>query len=222
MQALYTAHATSSGAGRDGHVATDDGRIDLDLAIQKELGGPGGKSNPEQLFAAGYAACFHSALQAVARAEKVDLGASTVEATVGIGKEGEGFGLNAVLEVSTPAPSARSPRAWWPRPTWCARTRTPPAATSRSTSTWSRPPTTDTASRARRPQAMILKSARPSTGSSVASTRSTRAPLGPCPTHATIASTAASRPSNTASTVPSCRLRTQPTTPLASAWREHS
>ncbi|WP_199044135.1 organic hydroperoxide resistance protein [Glycomyces salinus] len=102
MQALYTAHATSSGAGRDGHVATDDGRIDLDLAIQKELGGPGGKTNPEQLFAAGYAACFHSALQAVARAEKVDLGASTVEATVGIGKEGEGFALNAVLEVSTP------------------------------------------------------------------------------------------------------------------------
>lgn len=102
MQALYTAHATSSGAGRDGHVATDDGRIDLDLAIQKELGGPGGKTNPEQLFAAGYAACFHSALQAVARAEKVDLGESTVEATVGIGKEGEGFALNAVLEVATP------------------------------------------------------------------------------------------------------------------------
>ena len=102
MQALYTAHATSTGAGRDGHVATDDGLIDLDLAVQKELGGPGGKANPEQLFAAGYAACFHSALQIVARAAKVDLGASSVEATVGIGKEGEGFGLNAVLEVSAP------------------------------------------------------------------------------------------------------------------------
>ncbi|SDE35914.1 organic hydroperoxide resistance protein [Glycomyces harbinensis] len=102
MEPLYVAHATSSGAGREGHVATDDGLIDLDLAIQKELGGPGGKTNPEQLFAAGYAACFHSALQAVARAAKADLGASTVEASVGIGKEGEGFGLNAILEVSTP------------------------------------------------------------------------------------------------------------------------
>ncbi|WP_030155385.1 organic hydroperoxide resistance protein [Glycomyces sp. NRRL B-16210] len=105
MEALYTAHAKSSGAGRDGHVATDDGLVELDLAVQKELGGPGGKANPEQLFAAGYAACFHSALQAVARAAKVDLGASTVEASVGIGKEGEGFGLNAILEVATPGAS---------------------------------------------------------------------------------------------------------------------
>ncbi|MCH7231331.1 organic hydroperoxide resistance protein [Glycomyces sp. L485] len=102
MKSLYTANATSSGAGRDGHVATDDGLIELDLAIQKELGGPGGKSNPEQLFAAGYAACFHSALQLVARMSKVDLGDSTVTAAVGIGKEGEGFGLAATLEVSTP------------------------------------------------------------------------------------------------------------------------
>ncbi|MEU5875034.1 organic hydroperoxide resistance protein [Glycomyces sp. NPDC047369] len=102
MEPLYVAHAVSSGEGRNGHVATDDGLIDLDLAIQKELGGPGGLSNPEQLFAAGYAACFHSALQMIARAAKVDLGASSVEASVGIGKEGEGFGLNAILEVSTP------------------------------------------------------------------------------------------------------------------------
>ncbi|MEU6861189.1 organic hydroperoxide resistance protein [Glycomyces sp. NPDC046736] len=102
MEPLYVAHAVSSGEGRNGRVATDDGQIDLELAIQKELGGPGGKTNPEQLFAAGYAACFHSALQAVARAAKVDLGASTVEASVGIGKEGEGFGLNAILEVATP------------------------------------------------------------------------------------------------------------------------
>jgi lipoyl-dependent peroxiredoxin len=102
MEPLYVANAVSSGEGRDGRVATDDGLIDLDLAVQKELGGPGGKTNPEQLFAAGYAACFHSALQAVARAAKVDLGASTVEASVGIGKEGEGFALNAILEVATP------------------------------------------------------------------------------------------------------------------------
>ncbi|WP_112134255.1 organic hydroperoxide resistance protein [Glycomyces dulcitolivorans] len=102
MEPLYVAHAVSSGEGRNGRVATDDGIIDLDLAIQKELGGPGGKANPEQLFAAGYAACFHSALQMIARQAKVDLGASSVEASVGIGKEGEGFGLNAILEVSTP------------------------------------------------------------------------------------------------------------------------
>jgi osmotically inducible protein OsmC len=102
MEPLYVAHAVSSGEGRNGRVATDDGVIDLDLAVQKELGGPGGKANPELLFAAGYAACFHSALQAVARAAKVDLGASTVEASVGIGKVGEGFGLNAILEIAAP------------------------------------------------------------------------------------------------------------------------
>ncbi|WP_026922671.1 organic hydroperoxide resistance protein [Glycomyces arizonensis] len=107
MEPLYTAHATSSGAGRDGHVATDDGLVDLHLAVQKELGGPGGKANPEQLFAAGYAACFHSALQAVARASKVDLGDSAVTAVVGIGKAGEGFGLSAALEVAAPG----APRA---------------------------------------------------------------------------------------------------------------
>ncbi|PRY56249.1 organic hydroperoxide resistance protein [Glycomyces artemisiae] len=111
MEPLYVAHAVSSGEGRNGHVATDDGLIDLDLAIQKELGGPGGLTNPEQLFAAGYAACFHSALQAVARAAKVDLGASSVEASVGIGKEGEGFGLNAILEVSTPGAPRETARA---------------------------------------------------------------------------------------------------------------
>ncbi|WP_335986168.1 organic hydroperoxide resistance protein [Glycomyces sp. MUSA5-2] len=111
MEPLYVAHAVSSGEGRNGHVATDDGLIDLDLAIQKELGGPGGLTNPEQLFAAGYAACFHSALQAVARAAKVDLGASSVEASVGIGKEGEGFGLNAILEVSTPGAPRKTARA---------------------------------------------------------------------------------------------------------------
>jgi lipoyl-dependent peroxiredoxin len=101
-QALYVANAVSSGEGRNGHVATGDGIIALDLAIQKELGGPGGKANPEQLFAAGYAACFHSALQMIARQAKVDLGDSTVEASVGIHKQGEGFGLSAILEVATP------------------------------------------------------------------------------------------------------------------------
>jgi osmotically inducible protein OsmC len=109
MKALYTAHAVSTGDGRNGHVTGDDGLIDFDVRMPPELGGPGGAPNPELLFAAGYAACFHSALQNIARMAKVDLGASSVEASVGIGKldEGDGFGLNAVLEVSIPG----APRA---------------------------------------------------------------------------------------------------------------
>ncbi|MFC7431885.1 MULTISPECIES: organic hydroperoxide resistance protein [unclassified Agrococcus] len=103
MDALYTAEALATGAGRDGHVATDDGRLDLDLAIPKEMGGPGGATNPEQLFAAGYAACFHSALQAVARSQKVRLGDSTVGARVQIGSNDTGgFQLAVQLEVVIP------------------------------------------------------------------------------------------------------------------------
>ncbi|HEX6358940.1 organic hydroperoxide resistance protein [Actinophytocola sp.] len=103
MNALYTAKATSTGAARDGRVASTDGVLDLDLSIPKELGGAGGAgTNPEQLFAAGYAACFHSALQVVARQEKVKLTGSSVTAEVGIGKKGEGFGLTVGLVVSLP------------------------------------------------------------------------------------------------------------------------
>lgn len=103
MKALYTAHATSTGAGRNGHVASSDGVLAHDLSIPKEMGGPGGAgTNPEQLFAAGYAACFHSAMQAVARREKVSVRDSSVTAEVGIGKEGEGFGLVVDLVVSLP------------------------------------------------------------------------------------------------------------------------
>jgi lipoyl-dependent peroxiredoxin len=100
---LYTAKATSTGAARAGHVASADGVLDLDLSIPKGLGGAGGEgTNPEQLFAAGYSACFHSALQAVARQEKVKLDGSSVAAEVTIGKQGEGFGLAVALEVSLP------------------------------------------------------------------------------------------------------------------------
>ena len=103
MDALYTAEALATGAGRAGHVATNDGTLDLDLAIPKEMGGAGGATNPEQLFAAGYAACFHSALQAVARAQKVQLGDSTVGERVHIGSNGEGgFQLAVQLEVVIP------------------------------------------------------------------------------------------------------------------------
>jgi Ohr subfamily peroxiredoxin len=99
---LYTAKATSTGDGRNGHVVSSDQRLDLDLALPPEMGGSGNGTNPEQLFAAGYAACFHSALRIVARRARVDPGDSTVSAEVGIGPEGEAFGLVVTLIVSLP------------------------------------------------------------------------------------------------------------------------
>jgi len=103
VNVLYTAEALATGAGRNGHVRTSDGRIDLDLAVPKEMGGSGDGANPEELFAAGYSACFHSALQAVARAAKVQLGESSVGASVGIGpNDAGGFQLQVTLEVVVP------------------------------------------------------------------------------------------------------------------------
>jgi Ohr subfamily peroxiredoxin len=99
---LYTAKATSTGDGRNGHVVSSDQRLDLDLAPPPEMGGSGDGTNPEQLFAAGYAACFHSALRIVARRARVDPGDSTVSAEVGIGPEGEAFGLVVTLIISIP------------------------------------------------------------------------------------------------------------------------
>ena len=103
MQTLYTAEALSTGAGREGHVRTTDGRVDLDLAAPKEMGGNGEGSNPEQLFASGYAACFHSALLTLARKDKLDLGDSSVGALVGIGpNDAGGYQLEVTLEVVVP------------------------------------------------------------------------------------------------------------------------
>ncbi|EFQ84257.1 peroxiredoxin, Ohr subfamily [Aeromicrobium marinum DSM 15272] len=103
MDALYTAEALATGGGRDGHVRTNDGQLDLDLAVPKDMGGAGGAANPELLFAAGYAACFHGALQAVARSEKATLGDSSVGAKVSIGSDGKGgFELAVTLEVVIP------------------------------------------------------------------------------------------------------------------------
>ncbi|MBD9704610.1 MULTISPECIES: organic hydroperoxide resistance protein [Streptomyces] len=101
MDALYTAVATAT-HGRDGRAVTNDGKLDLDLALPVELGGNGQGTNPEQLFAAGYAACFASALGLVGRAAKVDVSDAAVTAEVGIGKEGEGFALKATLRVELP------------------------------------------------------------------------------------------------------------------------
>ena len=99
---LYTAEATSPGDGRNGHVASSDHKIDLDLALPPEMGGTGAGSNPEQLFAAGYAGCFHSALRLVASREHASLGDSTVTAQVGIGPDGDAFGLTVTLVIHVP------------------------------------------------------------------------------------------------------------------------
>jgi lipoyl-dependent peroxiredoxin len=103
MKVLYTAEATATG-GRDGTVSTSDGVLNLALGLPKELGGSGGDlPNPEQLFACGYAACFHSALKGIARAKKIDVSASSVTARVGIGQnDAGGFGLEVTIEVSLP------------------------------------------------------------------------------------------------------------------------
>ncbi|MFY0256247.1 organic hydroperoxide resistance protein [Chitinophaga sp. 30R24] len=103
IEALYTAHATATG-GRNGHVTSSDGVLDLDVRMPKELGGSGGAySNPEQLFAAGYAACFDSALNHVIRIQQVKTGTTQVTANVSIGKtDNGGFGLAVKLQVSIP------------------------------------------------------------------------------------------------------------------------
>ncbi|WNG88827.1 organic hydroperoxide resistance protein [Mycobacterium sp. ITM-2016-00317] len=100
---LYTAEALATGEGRDGHGRTSDGKLDLDLAIPTEMGGTGNGTNPEQLFAVGYAACFHSALRLVGRQEKVDVSDSAVGARVQIGPtDSGGFGLAVELEITLP------------------------------------------------------------------------------------------------------------------------
>ena len=103
QKTLYTAHATAVG-GREGHVKTDDGRVDLDVRMPKGLGGSGETgTNPEQLFAAGYAACFGSAVGHVARMKKLNPGTVTIDANVSIGAiETGGFGLAVSLTAHLP------------------------------------------------------------------------------------------------------------------------
>ena len=101
MDALYTAVATAT-HGRDGRAVTSDGKLDLGLSMPVELGGDGVGTNPEQLFAAGYAACFGSALGVVGRAAKVDVSDAAVTAEVVLGKQGEGFALAVTLRVELP------------------------------------------------------------------------------------------------------------------------
>src|SRR5437667_3988823 len=111
MKALYVTNATATG-GRDGRAATDDGRLQVKLTTPRELGGGGGEAtNPEQLFAAGYAACFLSAIKYVAGQSKTKISdESAVTASVGVGPrdDGQGFGLDVALAISLPGlePSA--------------------------------------------------------------------------------------------------------------------
>jgi Ohr subfamily peroxiredoxin len=100
MAAVYTAVATATGEGRNGSARSSDGLLDLDLAVPEEMGGAGGATNPEQLFAAGYAACFHNALKVVARRQKVAVDGSAVTAEVGIGPNGQGgYALEVTLRI---------------------------------------------------------------------------------------------------------------------------
>ena len=99
---LYTAHATSTG-GRDGGSKSDDGKLQVKLAPPKEMGGNGDGTNPEQLFAAGYSACFLGAMKFVAGQQKIALPADTkIDASVGIGPIPTGFGIQAALAVNIP------------------------------------------------------------------------------------------------------------------------
>jgi len=103
MKPFYTASAVATGDGRNGRVRSMDGAVDTDVRLPVEMGGPGGAPNPEMLFAAGYAACFHSALRQVAKASKVDDSDSEVVADVSIGVLASGgYGLAVQLEIDLP------------------------------------------------------------------------------------------------------------------------
>ena len=99
---LYTAHAHVTG-GRDGHGQTDDGELEVNLRIPKEMGGAGGGTNPEELFAVGYAACFESAIGGVARRRRIDAGEVTIASDVSLLPTGDGgFKLAVTLDVHLP------------------------------------------------------------------------------------------------------------------------
>jgi len=99
---LYTAHASATG-GRDGRAVTSDGQLDAKLAVPKEMGGAGNGLNPEQLFAAGYSACFLGAIRFVAGQQKITVSPDAkVEGAVGIGQIPHGFGIQVELKISLP------------------------------------------------------------------------------------------------------------------------
>jgi Ohr subfamily peroxiredoxin len=100
---LYTAEATVTGGRADGHGVTSDGALDVRLRAPVEMGGDGGGTNPEQLFAIGYAACFEGALGVAARREKAEIGDVSIVSRVSLGPtEDRGFGIGVELEVTLP------------------------------------------------------------------------------------------------------------------------
>lgn len=103
MEKLYTARATATG-GRNGHVKSEDGVLDIEVRTPSSLGGPkGAYLNPEILFAGGYAACFDNALLNIIRMEKIKAGPTSVTAEVSLGKlENGGYGLEVTLEIEIP------------------------------------------------------------------------------------------------------------------------
>lgn len=102
MKTIYTASASAKG-GRHGSVATSDGKLSLSLTRPVEMGGDGSGTNPEQLFACGYAACFASTIDFLSKQQKLELGPIEVVARVSLGKlDGEGYGLAAELDVALP------------------------------------------------------------------------------------------------------------------------
>lgn len=104
---VYTAKATVTG-GRAGRATSEDGVLDLELTAPKETGGSGTGTNPEQLFALGYGACFQGALQMVGKAEGVDTSASELDIAVGFGPEGDSFAITADITVRIPGVDAET------------------------------------------------------------------------------------------------------------------
>ncbi len=100
---LYTAEATVTGGRAEGHGRTSDGEVDVQLRLPTEMGGQGGGTNPEQLFAIGYAACFEGALGVVARREKAEAGDASIDSKVSLSpNENKGFDLSVELDVTLP------------------------------------------------------------------------------------------------------------------------
>jgi lipoyl-dependent peroxiredoxin len=110
VQILYSTTATATGDGRNGHTSTEDGQVDVDVRVPVEMGGPGGSTNPEQLFAAGYAACFHSAMKLVAKPMEIDVTDSEVSVTAGLGMQ-DGGAFNLALEIDVHVPNATAEQA---------------------------------------------------------------------------------------------------------------
>lgn len=105
MTVLYTAVATTNGGGRQGHAETSDGKVKLDLSYPKEMGGSGAGTNPEQLVALGYSACFGGALALAGKAHKVDTANALITCKASLARNDDGFGLSFEIEVELPGVS---------------------------------------------------------------------------------------------------------------------